>query len=310
MSDIDHNKEEEENENKNKGNEDEFGDDFGLPDISYDPIERKEEDSNDDDVDFSSNFDADDDTQETSSSYGDDSDDRDDYEDDYEHPEEVHQQTENTEYTPKYRSDKENKSNAPLIITLILLLVLVGGALAFFLWWKPMQEAKEQYNTLITEADQLFKDKKYKASIAKYEEAKNAKQDETRPDTQIRAARAELKKIADAEAEAQRLLEEQQAAEQAQEEEEEAPEPGTVETISSSTGRYYVIVASNIDGDLATDYAKELSLGGVSSKVIPPFGGKRFYRVAVADYDTFADAEGGAADLRGTYGEGVWVLKY
>ena len=58
------------------------------------------------------------------------------------------------------------------------------------------------------------------------------------------------------------------------------------------------------------DYAKKLSTTGLSTKIIPPFGGKKFYRLAIADQDTFASAQASADGSKATYGPAVWVLKY
>ena len=58
------------------------------------------------------------------------------------------------------------------------------------------------------------------------------------------------------------------------------------------------------------DYAKKLSEKGVSTKIIPPFGGKKFYRLAIADDETVALAQTKADGAKADYGAGVWVLKY
>jgi len=70
------------------------------------------------------------------------------------------------------------------------------------------------------------------------------------------------------------------------------------------------VVSSAVDGDLIMDYAKKLSVKGTSTKIIPPFGKWKFYRLAVGDYDTFATAQTNADGVKGEYGSGVWVIKY
>lgn len=89
------------------------------------------------------------------------------------------------------------------------------------------------------------------------------------------------------------------------------PPPGTIETLSGRSGRYYVVVASSIDGDLIMDYAKKLSAKGVTSRIIPPFGKTKFHRLAVADGDTYANAQATADGMKGgDYGDKIWVIKY
>jgi hypothetical protein len=81
--------------------------------------------------------------------------------------------------------------------------------------------------------------------------------------------------------------------------------------LSGRSGRYYVVVASAIDGDLIMDYAKKLSAKGVSTKIIPPFGKSAFHRLAVADGDTYQTTQETADGLKGgDYGDKVWVVKY
>ncbi|HEU5291758.1 MAG TPA: hypothetical protein VFU05_14010, partial [Cyclobacteriaceae bacterium] len=62
--------------------------------------------------------------------------------------------------------------------------------------------------------------------------------------------------------------------------------------------------------DLLTDYAKKLTDQGVSSKLIPPFGKYKLYRLAIADGDTFAATQEIANGKKAEYGDALWVLKY
>lgn len=122
------------------------------------------------------------------------------------------------------------------------------------------------------------------------------------------AAQEEARKKEAARLEEQRRLQEEQqktAATPA------ALPAGTIETLSSRSGRYYVVVASSIDGDLIMDYAKKLSVKGVTSHIIPPYGKTKFHRLAVADGDTYANAQATADGMKGgDYGDKIWVIKY
>ncbi len=164
------------------------------------------------------------------------------------------------------------KSKAPVILTIVIVLVVaIAGYLIYNFVYIPRAAEK-----------------------LKMEQA--AKQD------------AQRKKEA-----ADRLAKEQEAEAQRQREEALAnakPAVGTIEILSGRTKRYYVIVSSDIDDDLLMDYAKKLSATGISTKVIPPFGGKKFYRLAIADQETFVLAQAGADASKATYGNGVWVIKY
>lgn len=58
------------------------------------------------------------------------------------------------------------------------------------------------------------------------------------------------------------------------------------------------------------DFAKKISAEGTSVKIIPPYGKKKFYRLTLGDFGTFADAQTSADQVKQKYGDGVWVIKY
>ena len=131
------------------------------------------------------------------------------------------------------------------------------------------------------------------------------------------AARQDRERRAWAEAEEQKRLAEQAERERAASTEQApAPQPdalpaGTIETLSGRSGKYYVVIASAIDGDLIMDYAQKLSKKGVTSHIIPPYGKVRFHRLAVATGDTYANAQATADGMKGgDYGNNLWVLRY
>jgi len=80
--------------------------------------------------------------------------------------------------------------------------------------------------------------------------------------------------------------------------------------LSEATGKTYVVIGSFFDDDLANDYAEELSADGKSPIIIPPFGESRFYRVAIAEFNSFKDAQGGLESLKAEYGNDIWPLRY
>jgi cell division protein FtsN len=90
----------------------------------------------------------------------------------------------------------------------------------------------------------------------------------------------------------------------------EAPKEGSVTTITQKTGRYYVIVGSFIDGDMAGDYAKKLAGEGRAVTLIEPSGNKKFYRLGVSDADSFSAASEELDNLKGTFGQEIWIVRY
>ncbi|AHM58831.1 sporulation domain-containing protein [Flammeovirgaceae bacterium 311] len=90
----------------------------------------------------------------------------------------------------------------------------------------------------------------------------------------------------------------------------EAPKEGGITTITEKTGRYYVIVGSFIDGDMAGDYAKKLAAEGRQVTLIEPSGNKKFYRLGVAEAASFAEAGEELEDLKNTFGQEIWIVRY
>jgi len=229
-----------EGENVNEGNNND--DNFGLPDVDYKPLDSPEEST-------SSSYLTEDTTSEAN-----------------ENP----PADEAYSYVPA----EEPKSNAPVIIAVIIGLVLVvAGFLIYQYVYKPKAE------------------KARKEQLAK-QEAKKQKEEEDR----LAKERQE--------AERRRLEEEKAAAAPV------AQAEGTIETLNERTGRYYVVISSAVDGDLTMDYSKKLVADGTSIRIIPPYGKWKFYRLTIGNFDTFADAQVHADEVKSKYGDGVWVIKY
>jgi len=87
-------------------------------------------------------------------------------------------------------------------------------------------------------------------------------------------------------------------------------EPLVVQTISVRDGRFYVVVGSFYDVDLAEDKAKNLVEAGIQSFILPPREGKSFYRVGINQADDFNGANSNINELKQTFGDEIWVLKH
>ena len=104
---------------------------------------------------------------------------------------------------------------------------------------------------------------------------------------------------------------------------------GAISEISQPLDKYYLIVASFLDNDLAFDYAKKLILSGSNVIIIPPFSTSKFTRVAL-EYETFDNkiffiptrriylkvvddeiiSNIGLDKYKDEFDEQLWVLKY
>ena len=185
--------------------------------------------------------------------------------------EDVRQSEYNTNY---YTDEDEGNSPWPKILGIAALLLIIGAAGWYFGWKKPKDDAA-----------------KLRAQQEEQARADSARQERDRLNAeQVRIAEENQRK-ADSVANA-------------------TPPVGTVETLNERTGRYYVVVASSIDGDLIMDYAKRLTDKGVNAKIVAPYGRVKFHRLTVAEGETFAAAHQTAEQLKGQYSEDIWVIKY
>lgn len=85
---------------------------------------------------------------------------------------------------------------------------------------------------------------------------------------------------------------------------------GTITILSLKTGKSYVVIGSFFDEDIANDYAQKLADQGSSPYVIPPFNNSRYYRIAIAEFDNFKDANNSVATFTEQYGKEAWPLRY
>lgn len=180
------------------------------------------------------------------------------------------------EYVPGSYTPPKDDSMVGKVIALILVLLLAGAAIWYFGFYRPEQQRME----------------KAKIEKQKQEEAE-----------QQRQAEQEAERRRQEELAAQRAAEEKAAAEQ-------KPKEGTIESVPQRTGRYYVVVSSSIDNDLAMDYAEKLKKQGVGTYILLPAGTNKFTRVAVSSHDTWANAATAAEDAKSEFGENVWVIKF
>ncbi len=172
--------------------------------------------------------------------------------------------------TAYYNNDEEEGSMWPKILGILLILVVAGGLFWYFGMYRPKQAAAAAEKARL---EQEARDKQAAADLA---ERKRQEDERRRADSLANLT----------------------------------PATGVIDTLTERTGRYYVIIASGIDGDLILDYAKKLAPKGLNPKIILPFGKVKFYRLAIADGDTYTSTQARADELKSEYTNGAWVVKY
>lgn len=186
--------------------------------------------------------------------------------------EEYHEQTV-TEPPADYPFEEEATPIWPKVLGILIVVLLAVGAAWYFVVYKPNKDKQE-----LAERDAARK-----KHIADSTAAANAQAAE-------QARLAAEKRKADSLANVSKA--------------------GVFEALTERTGRYYVVVASAVDDDLLVDHAKKLGDKGVSTKLIPPFRKYKFYRLTIADADTFAAAQQIADAKKGEFTDALWVLKF
>jgi len=238
------------------GDINEADDNFGLPDVEFEPLDKSEE-----------------------SEESKESEPEQPKKEEVKQPEKPAYSQGSTYQSSSAESEYElpqGESIAPKIITFAILLIIAAGAIWYFGFYKPKQVAKEKAR-IEQEKAKARQDSLTRVANLQRMAAEKARQDSIARATELAA---------------------------------QQPKVGEMSTISQRTGRYYVIIGSFIDDDIAKDYAGKLGQQGLSTSLIAPWGNRKFYRLAIADLGSFDEAQAKADELKPTYGEGLWVLKY
>lgn len=189
--------------------------------------------------------------------------------------EEYHEQTasEQQETPVEYTFEEEPAPVWPKVLGILIVVLLAVGAAWYFVVYKPKADKEKQ--------ELADRENARKQRIADSTARANAEA-QARLDTERRKADS-LANLSKA---------------------------GVFEVLTERTGRYYVVIASAVDDDLLVDHAKKLGEKGISTKLIPPFRKYKFYRLTIADADTFAAAQQIADSKKAEFTDALWVLKY
>jgi len=178
----------------------------------------------------------------------------------------------------RYRSIEDSASGPPrrpvgaIIAAIVVVLLAMGGAYYWFAIKAPKDKARAE-------------------ALAKEEKEKQAKK--------LLAEKAEKERRAREAALADSLAEANKK-----------PTVGAIDTLTERTRRYYVVLASSVDGDLIMDYARKLRSKGISTHILKPYGSVKFTRLTMGDFDSYASAQNSADAAKAEYGGNLWVIRY
>lgn len=74
--------------------------------------------------------------------------------------------------------------------------------------------------------------------------------------------------------------------------------------------RYFLVVASFIDEDMARDHSDLLLKQGRNTFLVHPYGEIAYYRLAIGQFTSFALASEEISRVKDDFEENLWVLKY
>jgi hypothetical protein len=88
--------------------------------------------------------------------------------------------------------------------------------------------------------------------------------------------------------------------------------PAELLTISTREGRYYAVIGSFFDVDLAEDLGKKIVASGISAYILEPTGDAVFHRVGLLmeNVSSMKEAEANLMSYREKYSNTVWAFKY
>ena len=85
---------------------------------------------------------------------------------------------------------------------------------------------------------------------------------------------------------------------------------GAISLVNQPQIKYFLVVASFLDKDLANDYGEQLIQSESNVFIIPPTSNSKFTRVALGKYETLGEVIDGINAYNDEFGEQIWALKY
>lgn len=83
-----------------------------------------------------------------------------------------------------------------------------------------------------------------------------------------------------------------------------------ISVVNQPQKKYFLVVASFLDKDLANDYGNQLIQSESNVFIIPPTSNSKFTRVALGKYETLGEVIDGINAYNDEFGEQIWALKY
>jgi hypothetical protein len=182
---------------------------------------------------------------------------------------------------PRIQEEKaQRKTNhLPVLISMVLLLLVILGAMAYFLYYEPLYNVEVATTPIeLTPVDEVEEETLQEPEIEDVEEVEL-----------VAPATAENPVVQEANVAKGQLLE---------------------MTERSRPPQYFIIVGSLPNVQIAKNEALKYQNSERDVYLIHPFGESRNYRLAIAKFADLQAATNALEKARGEFGESLWVLKY
>lgn len=182
------------------------------------------------------------------------------------------------------------RSQVPLQFSLVMLILIILSAMAYFLYFLPEGEKQKQMPSrveLVEKAEESGADLDLLVEGDEVEEVIGVTETEDKPVETI-----------------PEFVQEQPSP--------SVLGPGTVHRITErgASVRYFIIVSSTPSQKVALEQAESLLKNNADVWVIYPFGDNANYRVSISQFPVFADALTAMEKSKAEFGESIWILKY
>ncbi|WP_194775604.1 SPOR domain-containing protein [Pararhodonellum marinum] len=191
------------------------------------------------------------------------------------------------------KSERRPKRRSNLWIYFLLLLVLIFGALGAWYTMYYLPDEQNNISTIPSVEESLSSTSEPENAIT--EDASSPLAEEAEPADAIQPETSSAPEVTSS------VVPDRETA---------ARGSQTEITSRSSTPRFFLVVGSFIDEDLALDHSKKLNAEGKNTFMIHPAGSGNYYRLAVGQFDTFQKASAEIPNYQANYKDNLWVLKY
>lgn len=175
----------------------------------------------------------------------------------------------------------------PLQFSLVMLILIILGAMAYFLYFLPETEPTP--------------------SVSEVEEPVEEVVEAEMPFETVEEPLVAFEEEDLAEEEIEQIVEEPQSTAVVS-----AQTSGRVFQVRerSTPEQYHIIIASMPTEQVAKDRAEDLVKANRDVWIIYPYGEISNYRLSIGKYPAFADASQALENLKAEFGASIWILKY